>query len=317
MPPIEPAREWIAVDWGTSRMRARRVGLDGVRGEAEPGPGMAALEPPDYEPALLRAVEPWLPADRPDGAPPVTALVCGMAGARGGWREAPYRPVPARLDGLLAHAVGPPVWDPRLRVRIVPGLAKPGARPDVMRGEETQLLGFLRREGLRDALVIMPGTHSKRVTLRDGAVRDFSTAMTGELHALLRGSTLAPALEDAWDAEAFARGLEEAEAANGAVLPLLFSLRAGLLLGQSAADEGLARLSGLLIGAELLDLAGGEGTVHLIGEGALVERYGDALARLGRDAAIHHGGELAVAGLAAMREERGAAGKGGMGGNGS
>ena len=301
--------DWIAVDWGTTRMRARLVSLNGdIRTEAPLGPGMGALDAGQYEPALVRAVEPWL--NSLDGS--IDVLVCGMAGARTGWREAPYRPLPARLDGLLAHAVEPPVSDPRLRVRIVPGLCRMGDRPDVMRGEETQLLGLLATEKLGDALVLMPGTHSKRVTLRDGTVIDFATAMTGEVYALLRGSTLAGALGDGWYPAAFTMGLDRGLA--GEALDRLFAHRAGFLLGETDADENGAHLSGLLIGAELRALPPEPRVVHVVGEGALAERYGKALRHLGREPVMHHGGRLAVAGLHAMRIESGPARDGWAGG---
>ena len=287
--------DWIAVDWGTTSMRARLVSADGtIRDEAAPGPGMGALQRADYEPTLLAAVSDWLH----DG--PAEVLICGMAGARQGWREAAYVPVPAALGGLLREAIDVPTDDARLRVRIVPGLSQSDP-PDVMRGEETQLLGLLSRGALRDAVVCLPGTHSKWVRIEDGDVVAFSTHMTGELYALIStSSVLRHSMDDGWNEDTFRAAVREA-ADDPAVLDRLFALRAAGLLSIRPAGWAASRLSGLLIGAELAREPAG-GTVHIVGAGGLAARYHDALRALDRDGIVHDGGALAVAGLAALRQ---------------
>ena len=306
--------DWIAVDWGTTNMRAALVGADGtVRARAADGPGMAALdgEAARFETALLAAVGVWLD----DGADaPLDVLVCGMAGARQGWVEAPYRDVPAALDGLLDAAVPAPTAEERLSVRIVPGLCRRGDRPDVMRGEETQLLGLLAREGVADALVCLPGTHSKWATVTGGRVVDFATHLTGELFALLSersilrhslpaGGIAADRDADAADrdADAFDRGVEDALARPDMVLASLFALRAADLLTGPAPARAAARLSGLLIGAEVAVAAVAGRGVHIVG-GRVRSRYARAIRIAGGHPLGHDGGDLAVAGLAAMRQ---------------
>ena len=327
--------DWVAVDWGTSRMRAYAIGPDDTVLHALPGgPGMGALAPDGFERVLTDALAPLL-RDR-GAADPLEVLVCGMAGARQGWREAPYVPVPARLDGLLAHAVTPPLSDARLSVRIVPGLSQApdparGTGADVMRGEETQIIGLVAREGLEGATVCMPGTHAKWVTLAEGRVERFSTHMTGELHALLSTRSILrhSVGEDtpAPDARAFEAAVAEALAARGAVLDRLFGLRAGDLLAVPGTERpgfAAARLSGLLIGAEIAVATrpGGSGAtgapadaevggdrspdaVHVVGAGALADLYVRALEIAGRTAVGHDGADLAVAGLARLRAARG------------
>lgn len=296
--------DWIAVDWGTTTMRAWAMADDGTVLAAAPhGPGMGALEPDGYEPALLGAVGEWIEAR----TAPLDVIVCGMAGARQGWREAPYAPVPAALDGLLARAVEVPADDARLRVRIVPGLSLAmDGRRDVMRGEETQLLGLLAHEGLPDALVCLPGTHSKWARLEGGSVAAFETHMTGELFALLsERSILRHSMDDGWGDAAFEGGVRDG--ADGA-LAQLFGVRASSLLDAPSPGAGRARLSGLLIGAELAALdgadgtVGSDGTIHIIGAGGLARRYAAALRLVGREAIVHDGADLAVAGLATMRQ---------------
>ena len=289
--------DWIAVDWGTTTMRAWAMTEAGdVVGAAPPGPGMGTLARDDYEPVLQRAVGDWLDS-------PTDVLVCGMAGARQGWCEAPYIAVPTALDGLAASAVGVPTDDARLRVRIVPGLSFAGdGRHDVMRGEETQLLGLLVREGLRDAIVCLPGTHSKWATLADGSATEFSTHMTGELFALLaERSILRHSMDDGWDEAAFTNGVREGASE---ALARLFGIRAAGLLGEPAPGAARARLSGLLIGAELASAleAGGTDDVQIVAAGPLGQRYVSAVRALGRSARLHDGADLAVAGLAAMRQ---------------
>lgn len=129
---------WVGVDWGSSHLRAWALDVRGkvlTRGGSERG--MLSLTPDEYENALLKVIDGWLPDT---GRREV--LVCGMAGSRQGWREAAYLPVPTRLDALARSAVIPPCQDPRLRVRLLPGLCQTTpSHFDVMRGEETQLAG--------------------------------------------------------------------------------------------------------------------------------------------------------------------------------
>src|SRR5690606_20677566 len=122
----------------------------------------------------------------PADGPRLDVLICGMAGARQGWREAPYLDVPAELGGLALAAVAPDGAGPRLAPRILPGLCQKGAAgEDVMRGEETQLLGLTALLPEPPALVVMPGRHCKWAQLDGRRVTGFTTAMTGEIYQLL------------------------------------------------------------------------------------------------------------------------------------
>jgi 2-dehydro-3-deoxygalactonokinase len=242
-----PAADWIAVDWGTTNLRAWAMAEDGsTRAEAASAEGMGALSPEGYEPALLRLVAGWL---RPGGVTPV--LVAGMAGSRQGWVEAAYRavPCPPVAPGVLTPVA---TRDRRLAVALVPGL-KQAVPPDVMRGEEVQVAGVLAREPGFDGIVCLPGTHSKWVHVSAGEVVAFQTFLTGELFALLsRQSVLRHGLAgEGWDDAAFRGGLDDALARPERLAAHLFGLRAAHLLEGLAPAAGRARLSGLLIGAEL------------------------------------------------------------------
>lgn len=298
--------DWIAVDWGTTTMRAALVSGDGtVRATAPEGPGMALTRQRGgaFEDVLSEAVAPWLTTGSVD------VLLCGMAGARTGWLEASYREVPAQLTGLLDAAVVPPTRDGRLRVRIVPGLcarAGQNVTPDVMRGEETQLLGLLTRTEHADVeRVCLPGTHSKWVDFNGATVTGFRTHMTGELNALLRDHSMLSGdlAGNNLDDGAFDDAVRAALDAGGAVLPRLFAIRARGLLDGSDPAHARATLSGLLIGAEVAAEASGHATsVHLVGGGNLTALYARALSLAGIASTVHDGGDLAVAGLAAMRQ---------------
>ena len=263
----------IGLDWGTSSLRAYRYDGAGRIAETRARPwGIRQLPAGGYDAAL---------ADITAGWPALPRLACGMVGSRGGWREAPYLDTPCRLDALAGALTAVDAPDGR-RVHIVPGLRDPTG-PDVMRGEETQVLGVLAQAPTLASHVrlLMPGTHSKWVRVRDGAVTGFTTVMTGELFALLRGhSVLGAGLPDSsGDEEAFARGVAAAQASGAAGgLSRLFSARALMLEGALAPASVADFLSGLLIGDELrmaraAGWAAPEAVVRVIGEDALCARY--------------------------------------------
>ena len=290
--------EWIAVDWGTTNLRVFRMGPEGVMAQAASDDGMGRLDRDGFEPALLRLIGPWLT----DHA--VTEVVaCGMVGSRQGWHEAPYRAVPcAPLDA--ESLVVAPTRDPRIRVRLVPGL-KQVTPADVMRGEETQIAGALALMPGFDGVICLPGTHSKWAHLSAGEVVSFQTFMTGELFALLsQGSVLRHGVQgDGWDDSAFDAGVSDALSRPERIGAKLFGIRAeGLIAGLSAA-AARARLSGLLIGMELAAARPywlGQ-AVALVGSEGISASYARALKGLGVEARLLKGGEAVLAGLAATR----------------
>ncbi|GAB1480900.1 2-dehydro-3-deoxygalactonokinase [Paracoccaceae bacterium] len=286
------APDWIAVDWGTSNLRAWAMGAEGVLAEAVSDEGMGGLAREAFEPALRRLIGPWLQA----GAVPVVA--CGMVGARQGWFEAPYRAVPC---APVATGENVPVPQAELAVQIVPGLmqAKPA---DVMRGEETQIAGALALHPGFDGVFCLPGTHSKWAQVSAGEVVSFQTYMTGEMFALLsKQSVLRHGMTGAgWDEAAFDQGVEEGLQRPERLAALLFRLRAEGLVAGLGADAARARLSGLLIGCELAAARpywlGAR--VMLIGEAGLCGLYARALAQQGLTAARLEARDCTIAGLA-------------------
>ncbi|MEL6799905.1 MAG: 2-dehydro-3-deoxygalactonokinase [Pseudomonadota bacterium] len=289
---------WIAVDWGTSNCRVWAMGVGGaVLASAEGDCGMGTLARDGFEPSLLDLIGSWL------GTAPVEIIACGMVGSRQGWAEAAYRTVPCAPvgDGLTIVAAN----DPRLRVRIIPGLRQ-NDPADVMRGEETQIAGWLVENPNFDGVLCLPGTHSKWVQISAGEVVSFRTYLTGEMFAALSQHTvLRHSLGDGWDADAFATAVSTALSNPARIANRLFSIRAESLIAGLGGAAATARLSGLLIGAEL---AGARPywlgqNVAVIGGGTLAERYRAALALQGVEAAVHAADPLTRAGLMSVRHE--------------
>lgn len=288
------------VDWGTSNLRLWLTDSQGgVLAERQSAEGMGSLDRSAY-PTVL---EGHLAALGADANLPV--VIAGMAGARTGWREASYVETPAPLVGLFQHAVQPEgVSRP---VYILPGVCqREDGRYDVMRGEETQLAGALE-QGFDNALFCLPGTHSKWALVEDGHIRRFSTVMTGELfHLISRQSILRLSVPEDADAEAdpdiFDAAVEAALMPGFALTSTLFSIRAEGLLSQGTRINAAARLSGLLIGAEIAAIRedlNRYGKAYLIGTGKLTRLYARAIARAGGEAVMLDGGLLVRRGLLA------------------
>ena len=288
---------FIAGDWGTSRLRLYLCDEDGhVLARAE-GEGASV---PDCAGRFATAVEPW---DKAHGQLP--ALLSGMVGSTIGWREVPYLKCPAKPAAIAAAALRFEVAG--RAVAILPGLSctgKTGA-PDVMRGEETQILGALRLHpelGRGRHVICLPGTHAKWVALQDGAVVAFQTALSGELFELLRRhSVLARDGGEVAVNDAFLRGLEFAKANEKAdLLYLVFSTRSRVVTGEMAKSDAAAYLSGLIVGkdvataAALFDLGA---RVPLVCAPSLTALYARALAAYDVKSVAIDGDQASLSGL--------------------
>ena len=267
----------IGLDWGTTSCRAYLIGAEGaVLQRVADGPGILKIENGAFGAALDAMTADW-------GRLPV--ILSGMIGSRQGWREAPYARCPAGADDIVRalaridHAGGP--------VALVPGLVvENDAMPDVMRGEETQILGALALSGRDAGLFLLPGTHSKWAEVAGGRIVSFRTFMTGEVFGALKDHTILGRLMRAGDdADGFARGVREGAALGsaGALLNRLFATRSYGLMDRLA-DTALADyLSGLLIGAEVAEATRQtNGAVTIVASPALAQRYTDALRLTGQ-----------------------------------
>lgn len=298
--------DFLAVDWGTTHLRAWTVDAAGRPGPRRDFPhGVSRLGPGEAERVFREGVRPALGAER------LPALLCGMIGSTLGWREAPYLDCPAdaaALAGALLEVEGGDA-----SVAIAPGLrcTRPGGGVDVMRGEEVQLMGWIAADPVRARgrrLLCHPGTHAKWVEVVDGRVARFVTAMTGELYALLSTHGVlrsdAAVAADPGDA-AFEEGL--AAAGDGSALSSrLFTARSRVVGGGAPAASTRAYLSGLLVGADaaacpaLLGFAP-DTPVALVGEPALTRLYARALERRGAAVELADGDAAVITGLTALR----------------
>jgi 2-dehydro-3-deoxygalactonokinase len=264
---------YAAVDWGTSSFRLWLVGRAGqVLAERRSDEGMTAAAKSGFAAVLeshLAAI---------GAAPDLPVIICGMAGARQGWVEAGYIDTPAPLDAILAGAVTVPGQS--RDIRILPGIAqRDTSAPDVMRGEETQLLGVLGKEAAREALVCMPGTHSKWVEVKDGAVARFATFMTGELFSVISRETIlshAIAGAEAEDRDAFRPAVIAAFKTPALAANLLFRVRSRQLLFGGTPAAARETISGTLIGLELAARLATDvprGGIRLVASGRLAALY--------------------------------------------
>ena len=271
----------IGLDWGTTALRAYLLADDGVVLDSRTEPwGIMHVPHGDFAAAFDAVTAEWRDTWRG-----LSAVAAGMVGSANGWVDAPYRAAPAGAAELAAALT----TAPGAGLRIVPGIASLSEHPDVMRGEETQIVGALARspELATRSVLVLPGTHSKWARIEDGRVTGFTTYMTGELFAVLRDHSIlgrAPVApgRDVTGAvldDAFARGVRAAQRSPRGVAPLLFSARSLVVTDRLAGEVSLHYLSGLLIGDELrCGLIDDGPPAALVGDAALCDRYRAALA---------------------------------------
>ncbi|WP_407292517.1 2-dehydro-3-deoxygalactonokinase [Stutzerimonas zhaodongensis] len=293
----------IALDWGTSSLRAYRLGAAGETLDVRSLPlGVMQLDGSEagFERSLEQTCGDWQRA-----APEAPIIACGMVGSAQGWREAGYVEAPLAAGGLRLVPVerpqGMPLW-------LVPGVIQSGALPNVMRGEETQVFGLLDDDADHSSplLIGLPGSHSKWVTVEGEQISRFQTFMTGEVYQALLGHTIlgrTAVTRDTFIAAAFERGLRVARSSEGQAGPLstIFSSRTLVLTGElSGAAQG-DYLSGLLIGHELAAMTSTlqvlpSQPIVLIGNSALCARYLWALEYCGFES-LRYAPEATAAGL--------------------
>ena len=268
----------IALDWGTTSLRAYLLDAAGkIIERRDGGPGVMRIGNGAFEAALDAFAGDWIRA-HPDAA----LIASGMIGSKQGWREAPYCACPAGEAALAAHLIRVPLAGGR-QLALVPGVSSIDpvtGVPDVMRGEETQIIGALPAMGLHVA--VLPGTHSKWAWFEDGVIVSFASFMTGEVYAALTEHTILGRLmnlDAPHDDRAFERGVRYGLDAPEALLNRLFSARTLGLFNQLDSAALPSYLSGLLIGSELggaLAPRARPAGLTLLGSADLVRRYAQA-----------------------------------------
>lgn len=269
------AARLIALDWGTSNLRASLLGDGGavLQTRAAPG-GVMAVPERRFEAALMALAGDWIDTHH------CPLIASGMIGSRQGWQEAPYVECPAGMATAAARLTRIAL-QAGSTLHIVPGLSCIGAdgQDDVMRGEETQLWGADLAAG---SCCVLPGTHAKWAWLgTGGTVKAFQTYMTGELYALLTQHGILGRLMQFGQARpaAFEQGVQLGLAEHANASHVIFAARTAGLMGRIGADGLPDFLSGLLIGIEI-----GSATHHsapaavtVLGDEGLSARYETAL----------------------------------------
>jgi 2-dehydro-3-deoxygalactonokinase len=295
----EPTTPLLGIDWGTSNRRAYLLDARGnlVRQHNDDA-GILHVDG-DFESSLKALLE-TLELRNAD------VIMSGMVGSRNGWREAPYLSVAQPISSLHDALMELQTSLPGIRCRVVPGYRYLDAQglPDVIRGEETQVLGALQLSAA-DGWCLLPGTHSKWVRIEGGRILEFLTFMTGELYALLsQHGTLSKVMTSAQQVpSAFEAGLHAAR--HGEFTHTAFCCRALVVTDMMPAAHTASYLSGLLIGTELHDIlqrTGGrtDTPVQVIGSPALAARYLSALEMLGVSSRAWQPDEVYVSALRAL-----------------
>lgn len=287
---------WIAADWGTSNLRLWAMGADDRAIDTRlSDQGMGGLSPDQFETVLVDQAGDWLATAR-------QVIACGMVGSRQGWVEAPYQTAPCSVSPR--RMVKAPVTRAGLTVHVIPGIRQT-APADVMRGEETQIAGFLTRNADWDGVICLPGTHTKWVHISAGEIVSFQTFMTGEIFALLtQHSVLRHSIASSgWNEEVFSSALSDAMSKPEMIAARLFSLRANQLVHDTETTTLRARLSGLLIGAELAAARPywlGQ-RIALIGADAIAAPYISGLAAQGAFVEQADATDMTLSGIIAAR----------------
>ncbi|RTQ99586.1 2-dehydro-3-deoxygalactonokinase [Halomonas nitroreducens] len=292
----------IGIDWGTSSFRASLIDADGGTLESREDPsGILAIQNRDFEGFLKEAIDDWM-CDFPD----TPIIASGMITSRNGWLETPYASLPLGIKELAGEMVKHRTQDGRT-IHFITGCSQDpnGERPDVIRGEETELIGYLTAHGLESGIFLLPGTHNKWLRVEDGRITQFVTHMTGEVYSLLGkhsilafGEETTPFCEDA-----FLRGLTAVKKRPGSLLSNIFTTRTLSLFGNITKEATADYLSGVLIGEEFLSslrVDGSPPSLTIIGRQDLSLRYQKAAEFFGIPSTIatpglSQRGQLAIA----------------------
>lgn len=305
-----PKQYFIAGDWGTSNLRLYLCQYLGpqetISLETRFGQGISEIQG-DFEDRFFNLAQDWL-----DKYGPMPVILSGMIGSNIGWKEAPYLSCPVDCTQIANGRIS---FNARgIEFSILAGLrtTNPLGAPDVMRGEELQLLGWMLSKqdyGLHNRLFALPGTHNKWTRVIDNKIETFLTAFTGELFGLLRNNSILISDDSTlgFNQDVFMEGVRSIENLNGGhLVHALFATRSKQVLGEMAAADGLSYVSGLIAGADILGavklFASDQQAlpVTVIGEAVLSQQYLLVLDHLGIEADSCDPAEIAVTGFGAI-----------------
>lgn len=291
----------VGINWASTTFRACLIRADGTAIDAFTEPsGVVGLDRAEMAKIVGALARRW-----PEHG---AVYAAGMIGSSLGWAEVPYAAAPAGPSELARAALATVIGE--VPVRIVPGVAcrRSDGQPDVLRGEEIELLGLATLTG-RDGLVALPGAHTKWVWLTRGRIGAFFTSMSGEIYDRLTAQGLLASIVEgeARVGEAFHDGVVIGLARRSSLGTALFGARARVMCGDLGKANAASYLRGLLIGAEIGDArvlhpSRGDAPVPLIGDAALSALYADALAIGGIASETVDAGRARLAGFRALHQ---------------
>ena len=292
---------FIAADWGTTNLRVWAIDANGeLMCKRISDQGMSVLKQDEFEPIIVGLIDDLLSESMV-----MPIIVCGMAGSKSGWIEAPYESVPSNVSEYRG-IVSPQTEDSRISVKILPGL-KQKQPEDVMRGEETQIAGFLKSNPNFSGCLCLPGTHTKWVVVDNGCVEYFRTSITGEMFNIVRQNSILRLTLDTsvWNAKDFSDSVVEIMKGPELLLSLLFRLRAKSLVFEGICSSTEAALSGLLIGNDVVSAKSywEDRTVYILGEDNLASLYSQALSLQNIEAQVFNVEEATLLGLRAAHKK--------------
>lgn len=294
---------FIAGDWGTSNLRLYLCEYN-PSGNSKildtlSGPGVGQLKS-GFEEAFFQLAQRWL-----DCYGSMSVILSGMVGSNIGWKNVPYLNCPVNAEGIAAGRVSFTVRGTSFSILAGLKTTNPLDLPDVLRGEELQMLGWLKRENQDNSknLFVLPGTHNKWAVVENGLITNFLTAFTGEMFSLLRDNSVLITEKDTsqFNESTFLHAVHTASNLGSAqLMHALFTTRSKQVLGEMKSQDAASYLSGLIIGADILGantLFGNVNNVIIIGESQLARYYSIALQHFG---IAHHScdpSEIAISGF--------------------
>ena len=290
---------WIAVDWGTSSFRAYLIKENVVSDTIETNDGMKFVKDNNFENTFINLIEKWLIKDQK-----IDVLASGMLGARQGWIEAPYEKAPCKLNNL--SYISPILFDDRISLKIFSGISQ-NDPPDVMRGEETQVAGFLTDNNNFKGSICLPGTHSKWIKINKNILKKFRTFMTGELFEIIsKNSVLSHSMKsDNLDTAEILNSVHKILNKPELFANALFQLRADDLLNSKGAIIYRSRLSGYLLAMELIGSLEfwKNNDIVLIGNTDLIELYENVLIKKVSSIQIFNSEDMVLKGLQHFKDK--------------
>ena len=291
--------KWIAVDWGTSSFRAYLIENDIVSDRIETKDGMKFIDNNSFEKTFISLIKNWLVDDQT-----IDVLASGMVGARQGWVEAPYQETPCDLNNI--KFILPTINDNRIALKIFSGISQID-QPDVMRGEETQVAGFFYENPDFVGSICLPGTHTKWIKVKDRSIEKFQTFMTGELFEVISQNTVLmhSVKSNKTDQEEILKSVEMILKDPSLFGNALFQLRADDLINSKDSVIYKSRLSGYLLGLELLGSMDywKKSKIALIGNRDLVKLYNYVLKNKGSSIIFYEAEDMTLKGLKYFKEK--------------